>query len=51
MTRDSLLAALLVVLIWAAVMGPMLFMLWLRLRKFIAAMIALRDRIDRSQRH
>lgn len=49
-TLDSLGAIALIALIWAAVMGPMLFLLWLKLRQFLRAMTALRDRIDGSRR-
>lgn len=50
LSSDSLLAGLLLAAITVAVMGPMLFLLWRQARRFFRAMIALRDRIDKSQR-
>lgn len=49
-TLDSLGAVALILVIWAAVMGPMLVLLWHKLRQVLRALIVLRDRIDRSRR-
>jgi hypothetical protein len=43
-------ASLLIIAICVVVMGPMVFLLWLKLRDFWRSLIALRDWIDRSQR-
>lgn len=50
LSSDSFSAALLLAAIGIVVMGPMLFLLWRKARRFFRAMIALRDRIDKSQR-
>ena len=50
MTADDLLAILLLAGLGLVVLGPMLWLLRLRVRDFLGAMIRLRDRIDRSQR-
>lgn len=51
MTTDTVLSALILLGLWVALMGPMLWLLWRQLRRFLQAMVVLRDRIDRSQRH
>ncbi len=50
-TSDNLLAGLLLLAIAVAVLGPMLWLLWRQTRRFLRAMVALRDRIDRSEWH
>ncbi|MBE2278264.1 MAG: hypothetical protein IAE87_18440 [Rhodobacteraceae bacterium] len=50
-TTDNLLAGLILLAIAVAVMGPMLWLLWWQARRALRALVALRDRIDRAQRH
>ena len=50
LSSDDLSAALLLIAIGIAVLGPMAVLLWLKARELWRAMIALRDRIDRSKR-
>jgi hypothetical protein len=50
MSSDDIFAALLLLAIGAALLGPMVFLLWRKAREVWRAFIALRDRIDRSER-
>jgi hypothetical protein len=50
LSQIDLPAAALLAAVVIVVMGPMVWLLWRNLRAFFRAMIALRDRIDRSQR-
>jgi len=50
MSSDDVTATILLVVIGVAVLGPMVVLLWLKAKEVWRAFIALRDRIDRSQR-
>jgi hypothetical protein len=50
LSQIDLPAAALLAVIVIVVMGPMIWLLWRNLRAYFRSMIALRDRIDRSQR-
>lgn len=51
MISDSMTSLVILALVGVALLGPMAWLLLRQLRRTIAAFRALRDRLDRSQRH